>query len=233
MRILIVEDEYNLADVIKERLKKEKYSVDVSNDWEEGLDNALSGIYNLIILDVMLPNVNGFEILKEIRNNNIESKVIMLTARSEIEDKLNGLTKGADDYITKPFHMEELIARVNIQLRKNSTSSVDNSILEFKDIELNLKKSNLSCKTTGENIDIGLKELQLLEYFMQNSGIVISKEQLYDKIWGIDNDIESNNLEAYLSFIRRKLKLIGSNAKIRALRGLGYRLEVSSEDTKD
>ena len=233
MRILIVEDEYNLADVIKERLKKEKYSVDVSNDGEEGLDNALSGIYNLIILDVMLPNVNGFEILKEIRNNNIESKVIMLTARSEIEDKLNGLTKGADDYITKPFHMEELIARVNIQLRKNSTSSVDNNILEFEDIELNLKKSNLSCKTTGENIDIGLKELQLLEYFMQNSGIVISKEQLYDKIWGIDNDIESNNLEAYLSFIRRKLKLIGSNAKIRALRGLGYRLEVSSEDTKD
>ncbi len=233
MRILIVEDEYNLADVIKERLKKEKYSVDVSNDGEEGLDNALSGIYNLIILDVMLPNVNGFEILKEIRNNNIESKVIMLTARSEIEDKLNGLTKGADDYITKPFHMEELIARVNIQLRKNSTSSVDNSILEFEDIELNIKKSNLSCKTTGENIDIGLKELQLLEYFMQNSGIVISKEQLYDKIWGIDNDIESNNLEAYLSFIRRKLKLIGSNAKIRALRGLGYRLEVSSEDTKD
>ena len=233
MRILIVEDEYNLADVIKTSLKKEKYSVDVSNDGEEGLDNALSGIYNLIILDVMLPNVNGFEILKEIRDNNIESKVIMLTARSELEDKLAGLTKGADDYITKPFHMEELIARVNIQLRKNVSSSIDNNILEFEDIVLNLKKSNLSCKTSGENIDIGLKELQLLEYFMQNSGIVISKEQLYDKIWGLDNDIESNNLEAYLSFIRRKLKLIGSNAKIKALRGLGYRLEVSSEDTKD
>ena len=183
MRILIVEDEYNLADVIKTSLKKEKYSVDVSNDGEEGLDNALSGIYNLIILDVMLPHVNGFEILKEVRNNNIDSKIIMLTAKSELEDKLTGLNQGADDYITKPFHMEELIARVNIQLRKDKSNIKDNNLLEFEDITLNVKKSNLTCTKTGENIDIGLKELQLLEYFIQNSGIVISKEQLYDKIW--------------------------------------------------
>ena len=122
MRILIVEDEYKLADVIKESMKHEKYSVDVSNDGESGLDNALSGIYNLIILDVMLPKINGFEILKEIRENNIDTKVIMLTAKSELEDKLYGLNKGADDYITKPFHMEELIARVNVQLRKNNSN---------------------------------------------------------------------------------------------------------------
>ena len=227
MRILIVEDEYKLADVIKESLKKEKYSVDVSNDGEDGLDNALSGIYNLIILDVMLPHINGFEILKEIRENEIDSKVIMLTAKSELEDKLNGLNKGADDYITKPFHMEELIARVNVQLRKIN-SKLDKNLLEYEDITLNLSNSTINC-SNGESIDIGLKELQILEYLMQNKGIVITKDQLYDKIWGVDNEIESNNLEAYLSFIRRKLKLIGSKVNIKALRGLGYKLEVSDE----
>ena len=232
MRILIVEDEYNLADVIASSLKKEKYSVDISNDGEEGLDNALSGIYNLIILDVMLPSINGFEILKEIRENNIESKVIMLTAKSELEDKLTGLNAGADDYLTKPFHMEELLARVNIQLRKTKVNK-DNNILVFGDISLNLKSSNIMCTTTNENIDIGLKELQIFEYLIQNSGIIISKDQLYDKIWGIDNEIESNNLEAYLSFIRKKLKLIGSNVRIKALRGLGYKLEVEDEKTKE
>lgn len=228
MRILIVEDEYKLADVIKDSLKKEKYSVDVSNDGESGLDNALSGIYNLIILDVMLPKYNGFEILKEIRNNNIDSKVIMLTAKSELEDKLEGLNKGADDYITKPFHMEELLARVNVQLRKNN-SKTDNNILEYEDILLNIKSSTIKCTNSEESIDIGLKELQILEYLIQNKGLVVTKDQLYDKIWGIDNEIESNNLEAYLSFIRKKLKIVGSKVNIKALRGLGYKLEVSDE----
>ena len=232
MRILIVEDEYNLADVIADALKKEKYSVDISNDGEDGLYNALSNIYNLIILDVMLPYKNGFEILEEIRNNNIEAKVIMLTAKSELEDKLTGLTKGADDYITKPFHIEELIARVNIQLRKNS-KNINKDILEFGDIRLNLKSSNLLCKTNNESIDIGLKELQILEYLINNNKIIISKDQLYDKIWGLDNEIESNNLEAYLSFIRKKLKLIGSNVNIKVSRGIGYRLEVNNEKVKE
>ena len=230
MRILIVEDEYKLADVIKDSLKREKYSVDISNDGESGLDNALSGIYNLIILDVMLPKINGFEILKEIRENDIDSKVIMLTAKSEIADKLNGLNKGADEYVTKPFHMEELIARVNVQLR-NSNSKTDKNLLEYEDITLNLSSSTITC-SNGESIDIGLKELQILEYLIQNKGIVVTKDQLYDKIWGIDNEIESNNLEAYLSFIRRKLKLIGSKVNIKALRGIGYKLEVSDEKVR-
>ena len=230
MRILIVEDEYKLADVIKDSLKREKYSVDISNDGESGLDNALSGIYNLIILDVMLPKINGFEILKEIRENDIDSKVIMLTAKSELEDKLNGLNKGADEYVTKPFHMEELIARVNVQLR-NSNSKTDKNLLEYEDITLNLSSSTITC-SNGESIDIGLKELQILEYLIQNKGIVVTKDQLYDKIWGIDNEIESNNLEAYLSFIRRKLKLIGSKVNIKALRGIGYKLEVSDEKVR-
>lgn len=228
MRILIVEDEKALADVISSRLKEEKYSVDISLDGEEGLFNALTDIYNLIILDVMLPLKNGFEILKKIKEENISAKVIMLTAKSQLEDKLTGLSGGADDYVTKPFHIEELIARVNVQLRKQSIK--ENNTISFGDITLNLKTSNLLCLDTGENIDVGLKEFLLLEYLMQNHDIIVSKEQIYDKVWGIDNVLESNNLEAYLSFIRKKLKIIGSRVKIKAVRGLGYKLEVENEE---
>ena len=231
MRILIVEDEFNLADVIASRLKREKYIVDIVDNGKDGLDNALSGVYNLVILDVMLPLVNGFEILQEIRKNNVDIKVIMLTAKSEIGDKLNGFEKGADDYITKPFHIEELVARVNVQLRKNSCHQILD-YLEVGDLRLSIKTSNLLCTTTNESIDIGCKEFLLLEYLMQNKDLIISREQIYNKIWGIDNDIESNNLEAYLSFIRKKIKIIGSNVSIRAIRGLGYKLEVSDEKTR-
>lgn len=140
MRILIIEDENNLADVIASRLKKEKYVVDISNDGEVGLDNSLTNIYDLIILDIMLPKVNGFEILKEIRKNEIKSKVIMLTAKSLIEDKLNGLTNGANDYLTKPFHIEELVARVNNQLRKDNTFKIKEYI-EFRRFTIKPKNS--------------------------------------------------------------------------------------------
>ena len=231
MRILVVEDEYKLADVIASKLKQNKYEVDVANDGEDGLDLALSDSYDLIILDVMLPHVNGFDILKEIREENINSKVIMLTAKVELEDKLNGFNRGANDYVTKPFHIEELLARVNAQL--NTANNINSDYLEVGNTRLNTKTSTIENIDTNETIDIIGKEFQLLEYFMRNKKQVIEKDQIYNKIWGFDNEIESNNLEAYLSFIRRKLKLIGSNVKIRALRGLGYRLEVSSEDTKD
>ncbi|MBR0412116.1 MAG: response regulator transcription factor [Eubacterium sp.] len=225
MRILVVEDEYKLADVIAARLKKEKYEVDISTDGEDGLYNAESGIYDLIILDVMLPGVNGFEILREIREEGITSKVIMLTAKSMLEDKLEGLTGGANDYVTKPFHMDELMARVNIQLRQDSTN-VQKDYIEFGDIRLNTETSSLSCTTTGESINVINKEFQLLEYFINNPNRILSKEQIYDKVWGYDNEIESNNLEAYLSFIRKKLKAIGAGVNIKAVRGMGYRMEI-------
>lgn len=226
MRILIVEDEKKLADIIASRLRKEKYVVDISCDGEEGLDNSLSNIYDLIILDVMLPKMNGFEILKEIRKKDIKSKVIMLTAKTLIDDKLNGLENGANDYITKPFHMEELVARVNVQLRNIDNIKITEHI-EFGDLKLNIKKANLLCVTTNETIDIVGKEFLLLEQFMQNPEQIISKENLYEKVWGFENDAESNNLEAYLSFIRKKIKIIGSNVQIRAIRGLGYKIEVN------
>jgi DNA-binding response OmpR family regulator len=229
MRILIIEDEYNLADVIASRLKQEKYSVDISLDGEEGLDNALTGIYNLILLDVMLPSINGFDILKSIRKNKIDVKVIMLTAKSELEDKLTCFEVGADDYLTKPFHIEELVARVNVQLRKNNNLTIKD-YLEVGDLQLNLKTSTLFSTITKETIDVGCKEFLLLEYLMQNTNQIISKEQLYNKVWGLDNEIESNNLEAYLSFIRKKIKIIGSKVTIKAIRGLGYKIEVNNEE---
>jgi DNA-binding response OmpR family regulator len=224
MRILVVEDEYKLADLIASRLKKEKYEVDVSLDGEDGLYNAESGIYDLIILDVMLPKMNGFEILSEIREEGITSKVIMLTAKSMLEDKLTGLNGGANDYLTKPFHMDELIARVNIQLRQD-VASVQKEYIEFGDLQLNINTSSLFCISSGESINVINKEFQLLEYFINNPNRILTKEQIYDKVWGYDNEIESNNLEAYLSFIRRKLKAVGSNVNIKAVRGMGYRME--------
>lgn len=223
MRILIVEDEFNLADAIANRLKMEKYSVDIAVSGDEGLFNALSGIYDLVILDVMLPKKNGFEILKEIKKENIESKVIMLTAKVDIDSKLEGFEMGANDYITKPFHMEELVARVNLQLRNGE---VNNDIVECGDAVLNIRTAILENKNTKDNIEIMKKELMLLEYFMRNPNIVISKDVLYDKIWGFDNNIESNSIEAYISFIRKKFKIIGLEINIKAIRGLGYKLEV-------
>lgn len=227
MRILIVEDEYKLADVVASKLKQNKYQVDVANDGEEGLDLALSNSYDLIILDVMLPHVNGFEILKEIREENINSKVIMLTAKVEIEDKLNGFNKGANDYVTKPFHIDELLARVNAQL--NTANNINKDYLEVGNIRLNINNSTIENTSTNETIDIIGKEFQLLEYFMRNKNQIIEKDQIYNKIWGLDNEIESNNLEAYLSFIRKKLKLLSANINIKAVRGMGYKLEVLDE----
>ncbi len=223
MKILVVEDEYNLADAIKTRLEKEKYIVDIAGDGEDASYDALTGIYDLIVLDVMLPHKNGFEILKEIRANAIPTKVIMLTAKSQLDDKLTGFATGANDYLTKPFHMDELVARINAQLNTNVTLK---NILQYGDIELNSKTSKLLCTTTNDSIELVCKEYQLLEYFIINKEQVLSKEQIYDKVWGLDNEIESNNLEVYISFVRKKLKAIGSNVNIKSLRGLGYKLEV-------
>lgn len=229
MRILIVEDEKSLAELVANRLKKEKYIVDVSLDGEDGLYNALMDVYDLIILDIMLPGVNGIEILKQIKNNHVKSKVIMLTAKSELEDKLLGFSEGANDYISKPFHIDEVVARVNAQLR---IESIKNQTKEFGDLILDLKTSDIINQKNNEKINIIHKEFQLLEYFMSNPNQVLSKEMIYDKVWGLENDSISNNLEAYLSFIRKKLKLINSNVQIKSLRNIGYKMEYNNEGTK-
>lgn len=143
-----------------------------------------------------------------------------------LEDKLTGFNYGANDYLTKPFHIEELVARVNVSLRGNNTNQ-EKDYIEVGDLKLNIKTTTLFCKTTNESIEIICKEFLLLEYLMRNFNQILSKEQIYDKVWGIDNEIESNNLEAYISFVRKKLRVIGSNVQIKAIRGLGYKLEVN------
>ena len=226
MKVLIVEDEYNLADVIKERLEKEKLTVDIVEDGEEGYYYASTNTYDLIILDVMLPNMSGFQVLNKLRTDNISSKIIMLTSRSTIEDKLNGLENGADDYLTKPFHMDELVARVNIQLKINGNKNN----LSFGDLVLNTTTLKVTCAKTNEVVELIKKEFQLLEYFINNPNQVLSKEQIYDRVWGIE--IESNNLEAYLSFIRRKLRVIESKVVIKSVRGIGYKIEYGNKEIK-
>jgi len=223
MKILIIEDEYNLADAISSMLSSLKYLVDVDTDGEKGLDDALSGIYDLIILDVMLPHVNGFEILKEIRKEKIDTKVLMLTAKSTISDKMEGFNNGADDYLTKPFHMDELVARVNIQLRKNSVMQDD--ALSFSDIKLDIKEMKMINVKNNKSVNVIGKEYQLLELFLNHKNQVLSKEQIFNKIWGYDSESEMNSLEAYLSFLRKKLKLINSKVTIKAVRNIGYKLE--------
>ena len=231
MKILIIEDEYNLADAISSMLKSKKYSVEIQTDGEEGLEEALTGIYDLIILDVMLPHKNGFEILKELREEKISSKILMLTAKNTIDDKMIGFNNGADDYLTKPFHMEELMARVNVQLRKKSNISSD--AMELGDIVLNIKTMELCNKNEDHKVKIIGKEFQLLELLMNHANQVMEKEQVFVKIWGYDTECDINTLEAYISFIRKKLKLVKSKINLKAIRNMGYVLEVEDEKVKE
>lgn len=227
MKILIVEDEVNLAHATAAMLTNHAYNVDIATDGETGGEKASSGIYDLVILDVMLPKKDGFEILEDIRALAPETKVIMLTARGELPDKLKGLKNGADDYMTKPFHMEELLARVDIQLKKNTP--IEKARLELGNTYLDLKSGMFGSKATGDAMPVSGKEYALLEYFFSHPNQILTRDQIYSKIWGWDNEIESNNLEAYLSFLRKKLRLLESNVEIKSVRGLGYRVTAKDD----
>lgn len=180
MRLLVVEDKKALANIVGERLEKEGFSVDVVYDGEEGLYCAVSGAYDLIILDIMLPGLDGFEVLEELRKKKVESKVIILSARSALSDKLKGLQNGADDYVTKPFHLDELVARVELQL-KDKSSTVDGS-LAFGDLALDIKSSILKCIKTKQEVELVKKELEILEFLINNSKQIVSKQQIYDNV---------------------------------------------------
>ena len=222
MNILIIEDEFSLADAVAETLKDEKFNVTIKTDGESGEDEALTENYDLILLDVMLPKKNGFEILKYLRQEKVNTPVIMLTAKSEMDDKLNGLEHGADDYITKPFAMRELVARVKAVLKRTNQIE-DTNLLEFGDLKLDLKNAKLMCNSN--EIQINGKELELLEQLLINKNQILSKDILVDRIWGYESEAEYNNVEVYITFIRRKLKLIDSKVNIKAVRGVGYKLE--------
>ena len=221
MRILLVEDEIHLAQALTEILKKNQYAADAVYDGKSGLEYALSGVYDLIILDIMLPKMSGIEILKNLRAEKMSVPVLMLTAKDEIEDKVAGLDYGADDYMTKPFSTDELLARVRALLRRKG-EVVDDEVV-FGDISLKIKKNELVC---GENqVKLSLKEFQILELMMYNPDQILTKERIIDKIWGGDSDAEYNNVEVYISFLRKKLQFLGAKTEIKTVRGVGYSLE--------
>lgn len=226
MKVLIVEDEYNLADAISSMLEREKYQVEIRTDGQDGLMEALTGVYDLIILDVMLPHIDGFKIISRLRAEKLEVKVIMLTAKSDIDDKMQGFNLGADDYLTKPFHMDELVARVNLQLRKNGYG---HNLIIFDDLELDTKKLVLKNTLNNLSIEVIGKEFLLLELLIKNPYKILEKELIFNKIWGYDSDSEINTLEAYISFLRKKLKLIKSRVVIKAVRNMGYKMEALDE----
>lgn len=225
MKVLIVEDEKDLACVLSEMLKQEGYIVNKVHNGIDGLDYALTNTYDVIILDIILPQMNGIEVLKEIRKNGINSSVLLLTAKSEVEDKINGLDNGADDYLTKPFVTKEFLARVRALSRRNNKQYLGNQ-LTFGDILVDKHKHELIKDT--QKIKLSQKEYSILEMLIVNKGNTISKEQFVQKIWGYDTDIEYNSIEVYISFVRRKLNAIHSNVKINTIRSLGYALEVSN-----
>ena len=227
MKILVIEDEYSLADAISETLKREKFDVKMVSNGEEGEEEALTNVYDLILLDIMLPKKNGFEILRTLRQEKIDTPIIILTAKSEIYDKLNGLENGADDYITKPFHMQELVARIKVILKRKANIE-DTNVLEYGDLKLDLTSGKMIAK--DNQISINGKELALLEILLINRNQIVNRESLADKIWGYNSDAEYNNVEVYVSFLRKKLKLLKSNVTIKTVRGLGYKMEVESND---
>lgn len=221
MRILIVEDEVRLAEALAQILAEHKYMTDVVNSGLDGFDYGLSGIYDVIVLDVMLPEMDGFTIAKKLRDNKIQTPIIMLTAKDSTADKVAGLDCGADDYMTKPFVPDELLARIRALTRRQGEVQLNEAT--YGDISLNLSTGDLSCG--GKSIHLNFKESEILKLLMSNPNAAVSKDDLILKVWGYDSDASDNNVEAYISFLRKKLSYLDSNVSITALRKVGYRLE--------
>lgn len=222
MRILMVEDEKYLAEAVAQVLKKNHYSVDLEYNGEAGLNSGLSGIYDIIILDIMLPKIDGISILKELRRNSIETPVILLTARGETEDKVRGLDSGADDYLAKPFHTDELLARLRA-LGRRKAELLNDGKLKYGDIELNPLTLQLGCG--DKEIKLTLKETQLLELMIKRNTMIMSKEIIIEKLWGYDTDAEENRVEIHVSLLRKKMAQLESDVSICTIRGAGYALK--------
>ena len=222
MRLLLIEDEKRMAQALCEILRQEKYEVDHFANGLDGLAAIESDIYDIIILDVMLPGMNGFDIAKKARQAGVKTPILMLTAKAELDDKVTGLDSGADDYLTKPFMTKELLARLRALGRRNINTA--DGTLCYGDISLDTNTSTLSCTTNGQSVRLSEKEHRILEYLIANQGQILTREQLAVKIWGFDSEAEYNNVEVYMSFTRKKLNFVGAKAEIKAVRGIGYEL---------
>ena len=225
MRILVVEDEIRLAGTLADILQANKYLVDVCYDGESGLDNALSGIYDAVIMDVMMPKLNGFDVVRAMRNEGNTTPVLMLTAKAETLDKVTGLDCGADYYLTKPFDIEELLACLRALLRRQS--DVISEELKFASVTLNINTCTLFCG--NRSVRLSAKEFEIMRILMSNKENIVSKENLLLKVWGYESEVEDNLVEVYISFLRKKLDFIKADIKIEVVRRVGYHLEVKAE----
>ena len=224
MQILVVEDERPLSNAIKKILEQKGYFVDAVYDGEEAVEYARAMDYNLIILDVMLPKLDGFEVVAALRRSAVHTPILMLTARAATADKVQGLNTGADDYMTKPFDPEELLARVGALTRRTGDVVVDR--VRFEDLILDLGSAQLFCG--GDSVQLSRKEFEVLRTFLCNPTMTIPTETLLVNAWGLDSDATGNNVEVYISFLRKKLRYLGSRVSIRKLQRIGYRLEVGA-----
>ena len=222
MKVLIVDDEVKLADVLGELMRRNKFVVDVVYDGNDGYYYAKNGDYDVIVLDVMLPGMDGFQVVQKLRQAKCNTPVLMLTAKDEVASRVKGLDYGADDYLTKPFATEELLARIRALARRQSEMVYDN--LTFCDVTLDVGNYTISCGT--KSVSLGAKEYEIIRLLMSNPTQVISKDVIISKVWGLDSDIAENNVEAYMSFLRKKLFFIGSKVTISTKRLLGYYLEI-------
>ena len=228
MKILIIEDEKGLREALIRTLTGEGYLADGAADGEEGYEMIRTGLYDLVLLDIMLPVFDGLEVLRRIRKQQMDVPVILLTARSTVEDKVGGMDLGADDYLTKPFAMPELLARIRMVARRGAGGGADNR-LKAGDLILDPQNYMLSCTAGSRSVRLGAKEYQLAEYLMRNADQVLSREQITQRVWGYDADAEYNNVDVYVSFLRKKIKFLQSESKISAVRGVGYELEAGTK----
>ncbi len=226
MRILVVEDEKRLAEFIKNGLQEQKYSVDVAFDGEEGEHNAMTNDYDLIILDILLPKKNGWEVCESLRNAGVEIPIIMLSALSDVSDRIRGLEKGADDYLTKPFVIAELVARVNALLRR--AHKITQPVIRIHDLELDTAARKV--KSAGEDIQLTNKEFALLEYLIMNKNKVVTRTMISEHVWDIHFDAGSNVIDVIINFLRKKIETEGGDKLIHTIRGSGYMLK--DEDAK-
>ena len=224
MRILIVEDEVRLAEALGQIMEEQRYLADLTYNGPDGLEYALTGQYDVIVLDVMLPGMDGLEVARRLREGHISTPILMLTAREEVSDKVAGLDHGADDYMTKPFASEELLARIRALARRQG--EVQTEVLSYADLILNL--STRCLQREEREVRLGFKEFEVLRILIAYPKMVVPKEEIILKVWGAESTAEDNKVEVYVSFLRKKLQFLASKVTIRTVRKVGYYLEVEA-----
>lgn len=224
MRVLLVEDDYKIALFVRKGLEAEQYHVDVADNGQLGLGLALKGEYDLILLDMMLPGLNGFDLLERLRAQEVKSLVIAVTAKGEVEDRVRGLDLGADDYLVKPFSFVELLARIRALFRRAGEAS-----LELQWGEFQLDRLNQSVTYDGQTIELTKREFQLLSYFLQQRGQVLTRAMIADRVWGYQFDTGTNVVDVYVNYLRKKLKTLRKEGFIKTIRGIGYSLPCESQ----